>query len=799
MRRNGFLCYAHNGGASPSRRFVGELQKHLNPLEPKHEHHAWSDQDIRDGADWPAEVRQALDQAAYAVLFINADFFNSAFVQQVELPALLGAAQRDGLLLLALRVGYCVLPDWIARIQFSNHDDKPLSALLPHARDQIYTAVAERVEEHLSGTGAQPQSVRLMGVAPALKVSEAPRVLLEASPDAAAGQGLDLADALSRHVAEKLEDLRERFRGGERKAAQDALQALLDAPEWPALNPALQGRMLRTAAMYRLVVQDDVDGAKELALRAQRCDPDGDGQVLAAHIALRSQDSDGALRLLEAPRSLEARHLKAAMLIEEGHAAAALKALELTPGEAATDAKPNTETWRLRALALLTLRRLPDAADAIAQAKAMSPGWLAVRSVSAIIMFWQACTPAALAVSDKPLWPMPFSRAFVRKDAGARERLEEAAQALSGVASDLREGSREWGHWQTWRLICLLAAGDPADEVSALASRLLSGEGDLHLWPLVWALHFHLDFDRGELKRRLRGATSDDEDFLIQRSLWVEMALADGEVSDVLGDLASLQPALAATGQLDILHQWQVLALASAGQMEEARGVADAIADDRVRLRLNLQIVRALERTTPGSLVAALDALLASDPAPDILAEACEAHAEAGDWSFVAEHADELLAAIPTPTTVRLLVTAAWNMGEYGRCLKALDDQRHLYPNGRLPTDLAVLRVRCQRALGEASQAAREARLLLDQDPSPEHWAELLNAQLETADRTGILESLRRLMLIDGADGELLLKGAHIALQLDRGLAVALWRQAVAKGSERVDSYVFGILLGSTF
>jgi tetratricopeptide (TPR) repeat protein len=193
-----------------------------------------------------------------------------------------------------------------------------------------------------------------------------------------------------------LEGSRERFRCGEREAAQDALRALLDAPEWPALDTGLQGRLLRTAALYQLAIHEDIDGARELARRAERCDPNGDGQVLAAHIALRSRDSDVALTVLQPPRSLEARHLKAAILIEARHADDALKALDLLLGKVDNDVKPSAETWRLRALAFLALGRLIDAAEAIEQAKSLAPDWLAVRSATAVVAFWHACTPAAL-------------------------------------------------------------------------------------------------------------------------------------------------------------------------------------------------------------------------------------------------------------------------------------------------------------------------------------------------------------------------------------------------------------------
>ena len=162
-RRNGFLCYARCKGRSPSRNFVDELKDHLGQVQPEHAHRAWSDQDIRDGEDWPSELRQALDQAAYAVLFVSIELLNSEFAQQVELPALLQAAQRDGLLLLALWVSRCRRPDWLARIQFSNEEETPLGAAKKTTRDRAYMAVAERVAGYLTGSDGPSQAVRLMG------------------------------------------------------------------------------------------------------------------------------------------------------------------------------------------------------------------------------------------------------------------------------------------------------------------------------------------------------------------------------------------------------------------------------------------------------------------------------------------------------------------------------------------------------------------------------------------------------------------------------------------------------------
>jgi hypothetical protein len=221
-----------------------------------------------------------------------------------------------------------------------------------------------------------------------------------------------------------------------------------------------------------------------------------------------------------------------------------------------------------------------------------------------------------------------------------------------------------------------------------------------------------------------------------------------------------------------------------AGRLGDAEAVTDTIADEHLRLRMRLHVALSLEAQTPGSHKAAAAALLAADPGLDVLAEACDAHAKAGDWTFVAEHADALLEAIPTPGSLRLLVIATFNRCEFRRCISALDEHREVYADGRLPDDLALLRVRCQRELGEPSQAVRDAQALFDQAQTAEHLVELVNAQLAAANTPGILEALRRLTVIEPADSHLLLQGAQFAAQLDRDLAITLWRRAVSHGQE---------------
>jgi DNA-binding NarL/FixJ family response regulator len=85
-----FLCYSHTDHV-----FAEELEKFFKPFAEVGIDF-WADTRIDLGQMWKLEIAKALNAASAAVCLVSIDFINSDFINQIELPKLLKAAQDDG-------------------------------------------------------------------------------------------------------------------------------------------------------------------------------------------------------------------------------------------------------------------------------------------------------------------------------------------------------------------------------------------------------------------------------------------------------------------------------------------------------------------------------------------------------------------------------------------------------------------------------------------------------------------------------------------------------------------------------
>ncbi len=134
-----FISYSHKDEGWKDR-----LETHLRALELQDDLVIWSDRQIAAGEGWFAEIEQAMNRAAVAVLLVSADFLASGFIQGTEVPRLLQRREAEGLRIIPLFVRPCpwTAVDWLAAIQGRPKDAKPLAEFKKSQADRHLSELA---------------------------------------------------------------------------------------------------------------------------------------------------------------------------------------------------------------------------------------------------------------------------------------------------------------------------------------------------------------------------------------------------------------------------------------------------------------------------------------------------------------------------------------------------------------------------------------------------------------------------------------------------------------------------------
>ena len=129
------------------------MRVHLKPLERDYALDIWDDGKIVAGSRWRDEIDLAIQTAKVAVLMISADFLASDFIINNELPPLLGAAQKDGAVIMPLIVSPSRFKSTqtISQFQAVNDPSKPLISLSKADQEEILVKMSDDIERALGG------------------------------------------------------------------------------------------------------------------------------------------------------------------------------------------------------------------------------------------------------------------------------------------------------------------------------------------------------------------------------------------------------------------------------------------------------------------------------------------------------------------------------------------------------------------------------------------------------------------------------------------------------------------------
>jgi len=114
----------------------------------------WYDKGIDWGANWHSEIKQHVERADIALLFISQEYLSSGYVNQQEIPDFLSKRRTEGLLILPLILSHCRWNsrDWLRETQSfpTDRDLRTVRAFREaHREDELYLTITEQLIKHV--------------------------------------------------------------------------------------------------------------------------------------------------------------------------------------------------------------------------------------------------------------------------------------------------------------------------------------------------------------------------------------------------------------------------------------------------------------------------------------------------------------------------------------------------------------------------------------------------------------------------------------------------------------------------
>ena len=144
IRTKIFISYSHKDA-----KWLNRLQIHLKPLQRSDKITLWDDTLIKPGEQWREMIKRALEETKVAILLISADFLASDFINSDELPALLNAAEDEGVVILPVVISPSRFErmERLSQYQSVNPPSQPLDGMNKSKREALLVKVSDRVEE----------------------------------------------------------------------------------------------------------------------------------------------------------------------------------------------------------------------------------------------------------------------------------------------------------------------------------------------------------------------------------------------------------------------------------------------------------------------------------------------------------------------------------------------------------------------------------------------------------------------------------------------------------------------------
>lgn len=160
-----FLCYDAKDQARKD-----ELMEQLAYYQRRWSIDVWNDERIMAGKEIKSEIASALATARVGVLLVSASFLASELITEYELPALLKAAEMEGLRLLPILLSPCLYQQTeLGGLQYINplaqrnkgkQTWTPFSQMNKNRRSELWVKVVEEIQRELSEAKQQARTAK---------------------------------------------------------------------------------------------------------------------------------------------------------------------------------------------------------------------------------------------------------------------------------------------------------------------------------------------------------------------------------------------------------------------------------------------------------------------------------------------------------------------------------------------------------------------------------------------------------------------------------------------------------------
>jgi len=589
----------------------------------------------------------------------------------------------------------------------------------------------------------------------------------------------ELAEHVSDTTEKELAHRREKWLEGRGRKADDWINKVkADTEAWSALRDRTKARVMRLEAELLLEEGGKVREARDVLEQAKRLDSRLPCTPLEAVLVYHEDGAEKALALLEGHSDVDSINLRAAILHEQGKVDEARRLLSLE-GAGLT---PNAETHRILALSYRATGDLDKAHLEIQKALEKEPKWENLLFISSAISYFRTLVPSAVPKGLVP-WPIPVQDFLVKSEKISLTELRSAENRFQKLIKLTGKKSPKRQRYQAWRLACLAIDPQRQEEAVRYSNRILK-DSPTHYQALTWAIANDYDVDLTQSIKALENLVYSQEG---DTDHYVALALAyfaSGDARKAAHSLEQQREFFAQKQQEGIWLHWYGQLLAKSEDFQTAHDrILELGSEDDVRHPLTLLFQAQAQKTGDWKPFAEhLEKCYAKTGEPETLYHLCGAKAQCQDWAFIAGHAEDLVKSIPTPKGIGLAALATYNVGDFTKCRRILEENRDIFPQMQLPPHLRRLRIQCLISLGVLSEAVLEAETLTNLEPNLRNMMDLGALYLRKGDLAGLESVAKRVMKQSSLTGEAALFFAK-GLALDYpDLGRELWRKSVELG-----------------